>query len=183
MPTVFFFFFFFFFFLRNLFIFALQALLPLRRCPFSLMTSSEVMHPGSFLLLSPFVQKGRMEVGSLGMPLCSQGFSSPARLGPAGGVGEPLVTRSVHASSLLSPQFIRGLGIQELLSCSELLLSVLSRLVLPPHLCTLAPPRACYLVVVVGLVRCEEGLGNGSGAVICPGRFNHATTASSEHPD
>ena len=39
------------------------------------------------------------------------------------------------------------------------------------------------LVVVVGLVRCEEGLGNGSGVVICPGRFNHATTASSEHPD
>ena len=46
-----------------------------------------------------------------------------------------------------------------------------------------APPTACYLVVVVGLVRCEEGLGNGSGVVICPGRFNHATTASSEHPD
>ena len=45
------------------------------------------------------------------------------------------------------------------------------------------PPTACYLVVVVGLVRCEEGLGNGSGVVICPGRFNHATTASSEHPD
>ena len=46
-----------------------------------------------------------------------------------------------------------------------------------------SPPTACYLVVVVGLVRCEEGLGNGSGVVICPGRFNHATTASSEHPD
>ena len=38
-------------------------------------------------------------------------------------------------------------------------------------------------VVVVGLVRCEEGLGNGRGVVICPGRFNYATTASSEHPD
>ena len=34
------------------------------------MTSSEVMHPGSFLLLSPFVQKGGMGVGGLGMPLC-----------------------------------------------------------------------------------------------------------------
>ena len=49
--------------------FALQALLPLRRCPF-LMTSSEVLHPGSFLLLSPFLQKGGMEVGGLGLPLC-----------------------------------------------------------------------------------------------------------------
>ena len=35
---------------------------------------------------------------------------------------EPLVERSVHASSLLSPRFIRGLGIRELLSCGELLL-------------------------------------------------------------
>ena len=50
---------------------------------------------------------------------------------------EPLVARSVHAGSLLSPQFIRGLGIQELPSCGGLLLPVLSRLVLPPHLCTL----------------------------------------------
>ena len=49
--------------------FALQALLPLRRCPF-LMTSSEVLHPGSFLLLSPFLQMGGMEVGGFGMPLC-----------------------------------------------------------------------------------------------------------------
>ena len=44
------------------------------------------------------------------MPLCaSRGFSSPsARLGPAGGVEGPLVARSVHASSLLSPRFICG---------------------------------------------------------------------------
>ena len=48
-----------------------------------------------------------------------------------------LVARSVHASSLLSPRFIRGLGIQELLSCGELLLLFLSRLALPPHLCML----------------------------------------------
>ena len=73
------------------------------------------------------------------MPLCaSRGFSSPsARLVPAGGVEEPLVARSVHASSLLSPRFIRELGIQELLSCVELMLLFLSRLALPPHLCTL----------------------------------------------
>ena len=66
-----------------------------------------------------------MKVGGLGMPLCSRGFSSPpARLGPAGGVEEPLVlvARSAHLSSLLSPRFIRGLGIQELLSCGGLLL-------------------------------------------------------------
>ena len=52
---------------------------------------------------------------------------------------EPLVARSVHASSLLSPRFICGLWIQELLACGELLLLFffLSRLALPPHLCTL----------------------------------------------
>ena len=53
------------------------------------------------------------------------------------GVEEPLVACSVHGSSFLSPQFIRGLGIQELLSGGELLLPVLSLLALPPHLCTL----------------------------------------------
>ena len=106
---------------------------------FLFVTSSEVMHPGSSLLLSPFLQKGGMEVGSLGMSrVASRGFSSPpAQLRPAGEVEEPLVARSVHASSLLSPRFIRGLGIQELFSCGGLLLHFLSRLVLPPHLCTL----------------------------------------------
>ena len=34
------------------------------------MISSEVMHPGSSPLLSPFLQKGGMEVGGLGVPLC-----------------------------------------------------------------------------------------------------------------
>ena len=62
--------------------------------------------------------------------VASRGFSSPpAWLGPVGGVEEPLVARSLHASSLLSPRFICGLGIQELLSCGGLLLPVLSRLV------------------------------------------------------
>ena len=57
----------------------------------------------------------------------SRGFSSSsARLGPAGGVGEPMVARSVRTSSLLSPRFIRGLGILELLSCGELLLLFMS---------------------------------------------------------
>ena len=69
--------------------------------------------------------------------LLPEGFPLlPLDFCPARGVEEPLVARSVHASSLLSPRFIRGLGIQELLSCGGLLLSDLSRLVLHPHLCT-----------------------------------------------
>ena len=69
-----------------------------------------------------------MTLEGLGMPFCaSRGFSSPsARLGPAGGVGESLVACSVRASSLLSPRFIRGLGILELLSFSELQLLFMS---------------------------------------------------------
>ena len=66
-----------------------------------------------------------------GFPLLPLDFSR------AGGVEEPLVARSVHGSSLLSPRFLRGLGIQELLPGGELLLPVLSRLALPPQLCTL----------------------------------------------
>ena len=57
----------------------------------------------------------------------SRGFSSPsARLVPAGGGEEPLVARSVHTSSLLSPRFIRGLGMRELLSGGELLMFFMS---------------------------------------------------------
>ena len=69
-----------------------------------------------------------MPLEGLGMPFCaSRGFSSlSSRLGPAGGVGESLVVRSVSVSSLLSPQFIRGLGRLELLSCGELLLLFMS---------------------------------------------------------
>ena len=115
--------------LRKLFVFALQALLPLRPCPFWL---------SDFFSIHSFRWAGWRWAVS-GCPcVASRGFSSPpARLGPAGGVEEPLVARSVHAGSLLSPQFIRGLGIQELLSCGGLLLPVLSWLVLPSHLCTL----------------------------------------------
>ena len=130
------------------------------------------MHPWSSLLLSSFLQKGGMGVGGLGMPLCCfpRVFLLPLDFGPAEGVEEPLVARSVHGSSLLSPRFIHGLGIQELLSCGRLLLPVLSRLVLPPHLCTLGevwggrifggflcsrlplPPHLCTLGEVVGRV-------------------------------
>ena len=57
----------------------------------------------------------------------SRGFSSPsARLVPAGEGEEPLVARSVHASSLLSPWFIRVLGMRELLSGGELLMFFMS---------------------------------------------------------
>ena len=57
--------------LVQIFVFALQALSS--PTPLSFLhaeTSSEVMHPGSFLLLSPFLQKGGMGVGGLEMPLC-----------------------------------------------------------------------------------------------------------------
>ena len=57
----------------------------------------------------------------------SRGFPSPSvRLVPAGGGEEPLVSRSVHASSLLSPRFIRGLRMRELLSGGELLMFFMS---------------------------------------------------------
>ena len=57
----------------------------------------------------------------------SRGFSSPsAQLVPVGGGEEPLVARSVHASSLLSPRFIRGMGKRELLSGGELLMFFMS---------------------------------------------------------
>ena len=59
----------------------------------------------------------------------------PLNLFPAGGGEDPLVAHSVHASSLLSPRFIRELGILELLSFSELQLFYV-RLALSPHLCT-----------------------------------------------
>ena len=67
--------------------------------------------------------------------LLPEGFPLlPLDFGRVGEVEDPLVARSVHGSSLLSPQFIRGLGIQELLSGGELLLPVLSRLAHPPQL-------------------------------------------------
>ena len=53
------------------FVFALQALSS--PAPMSFLyagTSLEVRHPGSSLLLSPFLQNGGMGEGGLGMPLC-----------------------------------------------------------------------------------------------------------------
>ena len=105
-------------------------------------TSSEVAHPGASPSSPSLPSEGRDEggggEGSRGaLVLLPEGLPLlPLDFCPARGVEEPLVARSVHASSLLSPRFIRGLGIQELLSCGGLLLLALSRLVLPAHLCT-----------------------------------------------
>ena len=111
-----------------------RLFLPLRRYPFFMRgLLREFRTPGL-----PFLQKGGRGEGRSrdalrllpeGLPLLPLDFC------PVRGVVEPLVARSVHASSLLSPRFIRGLGIQEVLSCGGLLLPDLSRLVLPPHLC------------------------------------------------
>ena len=103
-------------------------------------TSSEVTHPGASPSSPSLSSEGRDEGGGgsqVALVLLPEGLPLlPLNFCPARGVEEPLVARSVHASSLLSPWFIRGLGIQELLSCGGLLLPTLSRLVLPPHLCT-----------------------------------------------
>ena len=127
--------------LVQIFVFALQALSS--PAPMSFLhawTSSEVTHPGASPSSLSLPSEGRDEGGGQsqdalgllpeGLPLLPLDFC------PAREVEEPQVARSVHASSLLSPRFIRGLGIQELLSCGGLLLPDLSRLVLPPHLCT-----------------------------------------------
>ena len=117
--------------LVQIFVFALQALS-------SPVLMAFLRTPGLPLLLSPFLQKGGMRGGQSrdALRLLPEGLPRlPLDFGPARGVEEPPVARSVHASSLLSPRFIRGLGIQELLSCDGLLLPDLSRLVLPPHLC------------------------------------------------
>ena len=125
--------------LAQMFVFALQAFLPLRQCPFYMSaffgSHAPLVFPSLSLLLA-----GRNGVGGTrdALVLLPEGFPLlPLDFSRAGGVEEPLVARSVHGSSLLSPRFLRGLGIQELLPGSELLLPVLSRLALPPQLCTL----------------------------------------------
>ena len=123
-----------------MFVFALQAFLPLRRCP-SYMSAFFGSHAPVVFPSSPSLPSaGRDGVGGTrdALVLLPEGFPLfPLDFGRAGGVGEPLVARLVRGSSLLSPRFLRGLGIQELLPGGELLLPVLSRLALPPQLCTL----------------------------------------------
>ena len=123
-----------------MFVFALQAILPLRRCSFYMSaffrSHAPLVFPSSPSLPSEGRDGGGWSRDALvllpeGFPLLLLDFSR------AGGVEEPLVARSVHGCSLLPPRLIRKLGIQELLSCGGLLLPVLSRLALPPQLCTL----------------------------------------------
>ena len=126
--------------LAPMFVFALQAILPLRRCPFYMSAFFGSHAPLIFPSSPSLPSAGRDAVGWSrdALVLLPEGFPLlPLDFGRAGGVEEPLVTRLVHWSSLLSHRFIRGLGIQELVSGGELLLPVLSRLALPPQLCTL----------------------------------------------
>ena len=123
-----------------MFVFALQAVLSLRRCPFYMSAFFGSHAPLVFPSSPSLPSAGRDGVGWSrdALVLLPEGFPLlPLDFGRAGGVEEPLVARSVHGSSLLSPWFIRGLGIQGLLSGGEPLLPVLSRLALPPQLCTL----------------------------------------------
>ena len=125
--------------LAQMFVFALQAILPLSRCPFYM--SAFFGSHAPLVFPSPSLPSaGRDGVGWSwdALVLLPEGFPLlPLDQSRAGGVEEPLVTRLVHGSSLLSPRFIHGLGIQELLSGGELLLPVLPWLALPPQLCTL----------------------------------------------
>ena len=117
----------------HVFVFALQALSSPAPMSFPHVgTSSEVPHPGASPSSPSLPSEGRdaLVLLSEDLPLLPLDFC------PARGVEEPLVARSVHASLLPSPQFIRGLGVQELLFCGGIMLPTLSQLALPPHLCT-----------------------------------------------
>ena len=102
--------------LAQMFVFSLQAILPLRRCPFYKSAFFGSHAPLVFPSSPSLPSAGWDGVGGArdALVLLPEGF--------AGGVEEPLVARSVHGSSLLSPRFLRGLGIQELLPGGELLL-------------------------------------------------------------
>ena len=56
--------------LAQIFVFAFRLFFLCADVLSTCVTSSEVIHPGSSLLLSPFLQKGGMVVSGLGMPLC-----------------------------------------------------------------------------------------------------------------
>ena len=95
------------FLLAKIFVFALQVLLPLRRCP--------IYTSAFFGSIAPLVFPSSLSLPSEGrdgewwsrdaLVLLPEGFPLlPLDFGPAGGVAEPLVARSVHGSSLLSPR-------------------------------------------------------------------------------
>ena len=105
------------FWLVQVFVFALQALSSPAPMSFPHAgTSSKVTHPGAFPSSPSLPSEGRDEEGGgsrdvlvllpEGLPLLPIDFC------PARGMEEPLVARSVRASSLLSPRFIHGLGVQ-----------------------------------------------------------------------
>ena len=146
-------------------------MLPLLRCPFVDFFGSLASRVFPLPLSLP--SEGRDGLGGArdAFLLLPKSFPLlPLDFDRAGGVEELLVARSVHGSSLLSPWFLRGLEIQELLSGGELLLPVMSLLALPPQLCTVGevlgresslgafflcsrlplPPHLCTLTEVVG---------------------------------
>ena len=114
------------------------TLLPRLRCPFIDFFGSLASRVFPSSLSLPSEGRGAFGRSRDALVCFPRVFLSFRSTRSKGGWGEEsLVACSVHASSLLSPRFIRGLWIQELLSCGELLLLFLSRLALPPHLCTL----------------------------------------------
>ena len=149
--------------LAQIFVFALQALLPLRRCPFYMSaffgSHAPLVLPSSLSLPS----EGRDWSGWSrdALVLLPEGFPLlPLDFGPAGGVEEPLVARSVHgelASVSSVNLWTRDSGVALLwrtpATCSVSFLNtarsarcwgggvfggfLCSRLPLPPHLCTL----------------------------------------------
>ena len=153
--------------LRKLFVFALQDLLPLRRCPFFMSDFFGSHAPRVFpSSLSPFLQKGGMEVGGLGMPLCcfprvflsSRSTWSSGRGGGASGCAfgarELTFVSSVHSwtgdpgvallrrtpATCFVPVGSPSSSLHARRGVGEEETSGLflcSRLPLPPHLCTL----------------------------------------------
>ena len=87
--------------LAQMFVFSLRAILPLRRCPFYMSAFFE-SHASLVFPSSPSLPSaGRDGVGWSrdALVLLPEGFPLlPVNFGRAGGVGEPLVARSVHGS-------------------------------------------------------------------------------------
>ena len=173
--------------LRKLFVFALQALLSLRRCPFFLSDFFGSHAPRIFPSSLSLPSEGRDGGGRSrdALVLLPKGFPLlPLDLVQREGWRSLWSRVQCTRARLLSPRFIRGLGIQELLSCGGLLLPFLSRLVLPPHLCMLGevlgrenpwvfflcsrlplPPNLCTLGEVVGRL----GLPSAAPVRVLPG--------------
>ena len=139
---------------------ALQAIFPLRRCPFYTSAFFGSHAPLVFPSSPSLPSEGRDGGGWSrdAFVLLPEGFPLlPLDFGRAGGVEEPLVARSVHGCSLLSPRFrscslvadscyLFCPGWLSLLNSARSAMCwagrvfggiLCSRLPLPPHLCTL----------------------------------------------